>query len=238
MKETKTRPLQKMFDRVPRRYDLINRIITWGLDRPWRKKAVRRCLEHHPQIILDLGCGTGDLAIELAETGDRRPLVIGFDFSRPMLETAVKKASRMQNKINLTWIQGDVRELPFADSSLACAGISFAFRNLTYRNPYREVFLREICRVLKSGGRFVIVESSRPQCKLIHVLFRWYVRVFVSAAGRLVSKDRGAYRYLAESVIHFYTPDEVAGLLRQAGFSRVEHQPLLFGAAALHTAVK
>lgn len=238
MKEPKTRPLQKMFDRVPRRYDLINRIITWGLDRPWRKKAVRRCLEHHPQTILDLGCGTGDLAIHLAETADWRPQVIGFDFSRPMLEAAVEKARRVKNKDNLTWIQGDVRELSFTDGSLDCAGISFAFRNLTYKNPHREVFLREICRVLKPGGRFVIVESSRPQSKLIHVLFRWYVRVFVSAAGRLVSKDRGAYRYLANSVMHFYTPGEVAGLLLQAGFSRVDHQPLLFGAAALHTALK
>ncbi len=238
MKEPKTRPLQKMFNRVPRRYDLINRIITWGLDRPWRKKAVCRCEEHHPQTILDLGCGTGDLAIHLAETADWRPQIIGFDFSRPMLEAAVKKAEPLQNDRHLTWIQGDVRELPFTESSLDCAGISFAFRNLTYKNPYRDVFLREICRVLKPGGRFIIVESSRPQNKLIHVLFRWYVRLFVAAAGRLVSKDRGAYRYLAESVIRFYQPEEVAALLLQAGFSRVDHRPLFFGAAALHTAVK
>ncbi len=238
MKNSKTRPLQKMFNRVPRRYDLVNRIITWGMDRPWRKKAVRSCLEHHPQTILDLGCGTGDLAIHLAESADWRPLVIGFDFSMPMLEAAVEKTRRMKNKDNLTWIQGDVRELPFADGSLDCAGISFAFRNLTYKNLHRDLFLREICRVLKPGGRFVIVESSRPRSKLIHALFRWYVRVFVSTAGRMVSKDRGAYRYLANSVMHFYTPDEVAGLLRHAGFSRVDHRPLFFGAAALHTAVK
>lgn len=227
-----------MFDRVPGRYDLVNRIITWGLDRPWRKKAARRCLEHHPQTILDLGCGTGDLAIQLAKSSEYHTRIIGFDFSRPMLEAAVEKARRLKNKNNLKWIQGDVRELPFADASLDCAGISFAFRNLTYKNPYRDAFLREICRVLKPGGRFVIVESSRPQNRLVHFIFRWYVRLFVRAAGRLVSKDRGAYRYLADSVIRFYKPDEAAGLLLQAGFTRVDHQPLLFGAAALHMAVK
>jgi len=227
-----------MFNRVPRRYDLVNRIITWGLDRRWRKKAVRRCLEEQPQTILDLGCGTGDLAVNLAKKADWNPRIIGFDFSRPMLEAAVKKERRLQNPRNLIWMQGDVRELPFADSSLDCTGISFAFRNLTYKNPYRDIFLREICRVLKPGGRFVIVESSRPQSKLIHVLFRRYVRLFVGTAGRLVSRDRSAYRYLADSVTRFYQPEEVSDLLLQTGFSRVDHQLLLFGAAALHTAVK
>lgn len=227
-----------MFDRVPRRYDLVNRIITWGLDSRWRRKAAQRCLEHYPQTLLDLGCGTGDLAIQSAESADWKPQIIGFDFSWPMLEAAVEKANRLSNRSNLTWIQGDVRELPFADSSLDCAGISFAFRNLTYKNPYRDVFLREICRVLKPGGRFFIVESSRPQNRLVHAVFRWYVRVFVSAAGRIVSKDRGAYRYLADSVTRFYNPEEVAVLLKQAGFSRVEHRLFLLGAAALHTAVK
>jgi demethylmenaquinone methyltransferase / 2-methoxy-6-polyprenyl-1,4-benzoquinol methylase len=227
-----------MFNRVPQSYDLVNRIITCGLDRRWRKAAVLRCIKNGPGTVLDLGCGTGDLAVRLAETSDRQPQIIGLDFSRPMLRAAVKKAGRRRIQSRITWIQSDVRELPFADNRLDCAGISFAFRNLTYKNPFRDVFLREICRVIKPGGRFVIVESSQPDNPWIHLFFRWYVRIFVRIAGRLVSRDKGAYRYLADSVIRFYKPNEITVLLKQAGFREVGCRPLFLGAAALHEAVK
>ena len=227
-----------MFDRVPRRYDLVNRVITWGLDRRWRAAAVRACFENPVSSVLDIGCGTGDLALRLARKARQGAVVIGLDFSRPMLEAAADKSRRKKNSGGLVWIQGDVRELPLKDKRLDCAGIAFAFRNLTYKNPYRDTYLREVFRVLKPGGRFVIVESSQPEKAWIKAVFRIYVRVFVRGAGRLVSRDRAAYRYLAESVIRFYRPEDIAFLLKKAGFRKVEYRPLLWGAAGLHVAVK
>ncbi len=225
-----------MFTAVPPRYDLINRIITLGMDEIWRRQAAMECLSSHPARILDVCCGTGDLALRLARMSDAQ--VLALDYSQPMLDIARAKAARLPRGKPVSFIYGDVAELPFPDGDFDCAGISFAFRNLTYKNPMTGRYLAEIFRVLKPGGRFVIVESSQPASRLIRLKFRLYLRWFVYPVGYLLSGNRGAYHYLAESASHFYTPDEVQRLLRGAGFASVKYQPLFFGAAGVHVAVK
>lgn len=229
------RPLYAMFVAVPPRYDIVNHIVTLGLDVRWRNMAARECLSQEIKLFLDLGCGTGDLALTVSRLGNGTS-VIGLDYSRPMLDRAVIKAREQRAAVG--FIQGDAATLPFPDSSLDCVGISFAFRNLTYKNPNTSQYLCEVLRVLRPGGRFVIVESSQPPSAIFNWIFQRYIRWFVRPAGVLVSGNPGAYRYLAESVSRFYTAPEAVSLLQDAGFSRVTYRRLFFGAAAIHVAVK
>jgi demethylmenaquinone methyltransferase/2-methoxy-6-polyprenyl-1,4-benzoquinol methylase len=231
-------PLHRIFTTVPRRYDLINHIITLGFDKRWRDKAARECLTSLPGKVLDLCCGTGDLAINFARLAENKVTLTGIDYSRPMLAIAAGKAASQMEGRDVSFIYGDVTGLPFPDEYFDAAGISFAFRNLTYRNPSARKHLEEVVRVLKPGGRYVIVESSQPESRLIRKLFHLYLRTFVFWAGYLLSGNRGAYRYLAESASRFYEPEEVKAMLLEAGFSRVSYRRLLFGASGVHVAVK
>lgn len=232
------KPLHQMFTAVPPRYDLINRVITWGMDRRWRRLATTECLVSQPEEVIDLCCGTGDLALEIARRARHRVKVTGIDYSEPMLEIAGKKATVLPGNREVTFIHGDVTRLPFPDGYFDCAGISFAFRNLTYKNPFAGKHLKEVVRVLKDGGKYVIVESSQPGCRFIRKLFHLYLRTFVFRVGYLLSGNRGAYHYLAESASRFYTSEEVKAMLLEAGFRRVSYRPLFFGAAGIHVAVK
>lgn len=233
------KPLHSMFTAIPRRYDLINRIITWGLDKRWRDKAARECLKSKPAKVLDLCCGTGDLAINVARLAEDSVVeVTGIDYSQPMLDIATKKAELLASGKRISFINGDAANLPFPDGYFNCAGISFAFRNLTYKNPLMQHHLSEVFRILGAGGRFVIVESSQPKSSLIRKLYHLYLRWFVFRTGYLLSGNRQAYQYLAESAARFYTSEEIADMLIKTGFRQVSFQPLLLGAAGIHVATK
>ena len=234
----KKKPLYDIFTAVPGKYDLINCIFTWGLDARWRLEAAQTCLKTHPSEILDLCCGTGDLTIKLAQLATLDTTVIGLDYSQPMLEKARQKADKAGVGQRTHFIHGDATRLPFPDAHFDCVGISFAFRNLTYKNPLGPPHLTEVKRVLKSGGRYVIVESSQPENRLIRALFHLYLCAFVAPAGMLLSGNKGAYRYLAESARRFYSPREVREMLLAAGFLDVRYRALLFGAAGIHVALK
>ena len=231
-----TRPLHGMFIAVPRRYDLVNHVVTWFLDKRWRRKASEECLSMHPKRILDLCCGTGDLAINIANRAEDNVVVMGIDYSEPMLR--ISNAKAVVSKTEVTFIYGDAAALPFSDGYFDCIGISFAFRNITYKNPLTERYLSGVHRVLAPGGRFVIVETSQPKSGLIRTLFHLYLRWFVSIAGHWLSGNKSAYRYLAESARNFYNADEVKDLLLSSGFREFYSRPLLFGAAAIYVAVK
>ncbi len=232
----KSRPLQKMFSEVPHRYDLINRLFTLRLDERWRRLAAEECLSAGASRVLDLCTGTGDLAVRIARTAGTKATVFGVDFSMPMLTFARVKAAKAGAAISFS--AGDAAELPFRSGSFGVIGIAFGFRNLTYRNPGRDRYLSEILRVLAPGGRFVIVESSQPRSRIFRALVHLYTRIGVAFFGGYVSGQRGAYKYLAHSAVNFHHPEELAGLLRSAGFNRVEYRTLLGGVAAIHIAFK
>jgi len=237
--DPKKRPLQSMFEAVPPRYDLVNRLITLGMDGRWRGKAVAVVRAGAPRRILDVCCGTADLALEMAAAVEGAELVAGLDFSPPMLEAAARKlAAAATNGCRVLLVQSDASKLPFRDGSFDCVGIAFGFRNMTYKNPLAVAHLRDVHRVIAAGGRYVIVESSQPKAKLVNRLFKLYCRAFVYRVGAAVSGNRGAYRYLSESAANYFTPAEVAEMLKRAGFSRVDYRPLFFGAAGIHTAHK
>jgi demethylmenaquinone methyltransferase/2-methoxy-6-polyprenyl-1,4-benzoquinol methylase len=227
-----------MFTAVPRRYDLINHVITLGLDKRWRRRAARECLTSRPSKVLDLCCGTGDLLVSLAQLAESNVELNGLDYSQPMLEIAAKKAKSLAGGRKISFIYGDAANLPFLDGYFSCIAISFAFRNLTYKNPLAQPHLAEVLRVLNDGGRYVIVETSQPKSKLIRKLYHLYLRRFVFRLGSLFSGNRGAYQYLAESATRFYTSGEVREMLVRAGFRQVSFQPLFWGVSGIHVAIK
>jgi demethylmenaquinone methyltransferase / 2-methoxy-6-polyprenyl-1,4-benzoquinol methylase len=230
------RPLYAMFHEVPGTYDRVNKAITLGLDGRWRLEAAQECLAGRPRILLDLCCGTGDLALQLAGLGAGECRVTGLDFSQPMLDLAARKAT--ERGLGIDWRRGDAAHLPFPEAQFDCVGISFGFRNLVYQTPAADRHLAEVLRVLRPGGRFVIVESSQPRAGLVRWLNHLYLRWFVAWVGSWLSGRTAAYRYLARSAARFYAPAEVEQLLCQAGFAQASSRPLLLGAVSITVAVK
>jgi demethylmenaquinone methyltransferase/2-methoxy-6-polyprenyl-1,4-benzoquinol methylase len=233
----KPRPLYHIFTAVPPSYDLINRLFTWRLDERWRKKAAGFCFENQPKKVMDLCTGTGDLAIRFAKMTENGAEIIGYDYSQPMLDIAAKKALK-KGRHEILFIRGDAAEMPYPDGYFDSIGIAFAFRNLTYKNSDSKKFLAEIYRVIKPGGRFVIVESSQPKNPVWRFFFRIYTKTMVFYIGSWISGNKTAYRYLANSVTDYFKPEEVTALLKSSGFSEVRHFPQMGGVAALHVAIK
>jgi demethylmenaquinone methyltransferase/2-methoxy-6-polyprenyl-1,4-benzoquinol methylase len=231
-------PLQRMFNEVPERYDLLNRLLTFGIDQSWRRRASGVCLEGGPARVMDLCTGTGDLALLLASDAGQDTHVTAVDFAAPMLEVARRKAESRGVAGRMELRLADAGELPFEDGELDAVGIAFAFRNLTYRNPRRDQYLSEIVRVLGPGGRLVIAETSQPSNGLWRGLFHIYLRAFVAPVGGILSGHRPAYRYLARSAENYFRPDDVSEMLEGAGFGRVAYRPFLGGVAALHVAIR
>jgi demethylmenaquinone methyltransferase / 2-methoxy-6-polyprenyl-1,4-benzoquinol methylase len=230
--------LYAMFTIVPPRYDLVNTLITWNMDKRWRKLAARACLTSDTKSVLDLCCGTGDLAIKIAEMAEKTVEISGLDFSQPMLDIAEQKASQTVGENRIKFYQGNAAKLPFADGYFNILGISFAFRNLTYKNPNAQKHVSEIVRVLKPGGRCVIAESSQPGNRLIRGFYHFYMRHYVTVMGSLVSGNKPAYRYLGDSASRYYSPRELIELLTLNGFREVSYRPLFFGASGIYVAIK
>ena len=232
-----SRPLQKMFMAVPPTYDVMNRLLTFRLDEVWRKRAARECLKNDPERVLDLCCGTGDLVLQIKKMALPHTKVMALDYSEPMLQVAKKKAGK--RKLNgIEFHFGDAASMPFPDAHFDAIGIAFAFRNLSYHNPDRDKFITEILRVLKPGGRFVIIETSQPDNPLIRKLFHWYMRWITAPVGGLFSGHYGAYKYLAHSASNYYNNKELKELLVERGFADVGSKIFLKGIASLNIAIK
>jgi demethylmenaquinone methyltransferase/2-methoxy-6-polyprenyl-1,4-benzoquinol methylase len=227
-----------MFNEVPRRYDLLNRLLTFGIDQSWRQRAANACFEEGATRIMDLCTGTGDLALLLAARASKDTRIVAVDFAQPMLEVAEGKARAKNLHHLLEFRHADAGDLPFDDGEFDAIGIAFAFRNLTYRNPRCRLYLSEMARILRCKGRLVIAETSQPTNSLWKGGFHFYLQNIVAPVGGLVSGHRPAYRYLAHSVADYYKPQEVSEMLQKAGFGRVEATPLMGGVAALLVATR
>jgi demethylmenaquinone methyltransferase / 2-methoxy-6-polyprenyl-1,4-benzoquinol methylase len=210
--------VRSMFDRIAPVYDAMNRVMTAGLDQRWRREAAEAVVRPGNRV-LDSCCGTGDLAIAAAAAGGN---VTGIDFSRQMLERARRKAP------DIEWIEGDALALPFPDASFDAATVGFGVRNLSELDKG----LRELRRVLRPGGRLAILEITRPR-GLLAPFYRLWFDVLIPAAGKVLPGG-AAYTYLPASVRRFPGPDELAGLVRGAGFDDVRWRTFAGGIVALH----
>jgi demethylmenaquinone methyltransferase / 2-methoxy-6-polyprenyl-1,4-benzoquinol methylase len=207
-----------MFDRIAPVYDVMNRVMTVGLDRRWRRLAARAAVRSGDRV-LDACCGTGDLAVEAVRLGGA---VTGLDFSPRMLERARRKAPSVE------WVQGDLLELPFADGSFESATVGFGVRNVADL----ERGIAELRRVLVPGGRLAILEITQPRGVLAPFYRLWFDRI-VPLLGKVLPGG-SAYTYLPASVRRFPGPDELASLLGTHGFGAVEYRLLAAGIVALH----
>lgn len=232
------RPLYRMFTKVPHKYDLLNRLLTLGLDQRWRKKAAAVCLESNPRRIMDLCSGTGDLAIELAKRAKSESEIIAADFCEPMLEVAERKATKIGLKGKIVFRVADAAELPFEDNYFNAIAIAFGFRNLTFKNPKSEQYLNEIYRVIAPGGRLVIVETSQPESVILKKLSGIYYSSVVKPVGNVISGQPGAYSYLAYSARNYFKPSDIESMLKYAGFTSVDYRPLWRGITGIHAAKK
>jgi len=228
--------LKPMFNSVAKRYDLLNRLLTWTLDETWREICAQQCASHG--IIVDLCCGTGNLTSHILKHTAPETIVVGLDFSKAMLARAVNKNHTEPKASYLSFILADAAHLPFKEGSIDCIGISFSFRNLVYKNPQAKASLKEAVRSLRFDGKFVCVETSQPTRRLLKTLYRLYLMKIVPIAGWLVSGRKNAYRYLGMSAANFPSAEEIVIMLKSVGFRKVSFKPLTFGVVALHMGAK
>jgi demethylmenaquinone methyltransferase/2-methoxy-6-polyprenyl-1,4-benzoquinol methylase len=233
-----SRQVREMFMQIAPRYDFLNHLLSLQLDRLWRArtaKILRPVLEHGDSRVLDLCCGTGDLAITIAR--GYKVHVIGADFAHAMLTRARQKSASLRSPTlpqlrPIEFIEADALRLPFADASFDLVTTAFGFRNLANY----EAGLREIHRVLKPGGAIAILEFTEPPDDFVGKVFRWYCRNVLPRIGGLISGDSSAYTYLPKSVARFFRPPELASLMSSVGYQSVAYKSWTFGTVALHTA--
>jgi demethylmenaquinone methyltransferase/2-methoxy-6-polyprenyl-1,4-benzoquinol methylase len=220
-----------MFDAIAPRYDLLNHLLSAGLDRRWRARAIESLDLASGARVLDLCTGTGDLAVSAA--GSRTGVsVVGVDFAAQMLRLADEKLGALNLRRAIRLVRGDATKIPLAEGSCDAATIGFGIRNVI--EPVRA--LQEIARVLRPGGRLAILEFGEPRVPAIRTMYAWYFRYMLPLVGRAVSKHRSAYSYLPASVGTFPPATEFAKTIAATGFSQVRAVPLTFGVVYLYVA--
>ncbi|OGS08466.1 MAG: hypothetical protein A2270_09275 [Elusimicrobia bacterium RIFOXYA12_FULL_51_18] len=220
------------YDGIFHCYDAANVFLTLGLDGRWRRKAALLALASKPEHILDVCCGTGSLSIELNRLSMGRASITSLDFNEAMLSKARAKTSAV------SFIRGEADALPFPDGTFDALTLSFAARNLNDGGAGLKKYFNEFHRVLRPGGVFVNLETSRPGNRLIRSLFHAYVRLATVPVRFLSPTHRAAYDFLAGTIADFYPPEELSAIILEAGFSKVEAHTLMFGAIAIHSAIK
>ena len=230
----KTSFIQRVFSEVPETYELTNHILTLGLDIVWRKRAARIASMADGGQWVDICTGTGEMAAYLNRLSPNGTTICAIDFSLPMLE----KAKRKPETERVNFVASDIKALPFPNESFDLVTMSFATRNINLNKDILIKSFAEFYRLLKPGGRFVNLETSRPPFSPIRMCFHLYVKLFVKSIGSRISGFRTAYAYLAKTIPRFYPPEELADIMRKAGFKKVTFQRHLFGVVAIHQGMK
>lgn len=229
--QPKKEQVAEMFNNIAFRYDFLNSLLSLGIHKGWRKKAVDVFKHKNPQFILDVASGTGDFAIESLQANPQK--IIGIDISAGMLEIGMQKIKklRLENKIELQL--ADAEHLSFPDNYFDVITVGFGVRN--FENL--EAGLKEMLRVLKPGGDLVIIEFSKPK-GFFSYFYKFYFSYMTPAIGKLFSKDHRAYSYLPESVETFPYGEAFCTILSKSGYSRAKSKKLTFGVASIYTATK
>ncbi|MCM1076983.1 MAG: bifunctional demethylmenaquinone methyltransferase/2-methoxy-6-polyprenyl-1,4-benzoquinol methylase UbiE [Bacteroides sp.] len=228
----KSEQVREMFDAIAPAYDFMNRAMTFGIDRLWRRRAVRLLRNVSHGDVLDIATGTGDLAILMAGELDGAAIT-GVDLSEGMIEIGRQKiaARRLGDRIRL--MAADCLNLPFPDASFDCITCAYGVRN--FENLAQGY--REMRRVMRPGGRLMIIELSTPASPLVRPFYRLYTRYLIPAVGRMVSNDVRAYSYLPESIAAVPQREEMCRIMREAGFTDCRFISLTFGTCTIYTAV-
>ncbi|MGO8989618.1 MAG: bifunctional demethylmenaquinone methyltransferase/2-methoxy-6-polyprenyl-1,4-benzoquinol methylase UbiE [bacterium] len=220
--------IRSLFNNIAPTYDLLNHLLSLGRDFYWRKKAVQE-LKGLEGWILDIATGTGDVAVEMIGRSDHQRKVSGLDFSEPMIRKAKQKVFQKGLSQTITLSLGDALSLPFRDNTFSASLIAFGLRNITQK----ERALSEMVRVIKTGGKVVVLEFTFPRKGLMRRIYPIYFQRVLPRVGGLISGDRGAYAYLPESVFHFASVENYEGLMRKAGLEKVSSQSLTGGVASV-----
>ncbi|MCM5663593.1 bifunctional demethylmenaquinone methyltransferase/2-methoxy-6-polyprenyl-1,4-benzoquinol methylase UbiE [Galbibacter mesophilus] len=229
----KKEQVTKMFDTISGKYDGLNRVISFGIDVKWREKVVSMINNTHPESVLDIATGTGDLAINMAlQTNANK--IVGLDISPGMLEVGKQKVSQKKLSEKIEMVLGDSEALPFEDNYFDAVTVAFGVRNF----EDLEKGLSEIFRVLKKGGIFVVLETSVPTKPPYKQGYNIYTRGILPLIGKVFSKDRSAYAYLSKSASVFPFGEDFNNILRKIGFTNVKDRPQTFGVATIYEAYK
>jgi demethylmenaquinone methyltransferase/2-methoxy-6-polyprenyl-1,4-benzoquinol methylase len=221
-----------MFDAIAQHYDLLNRVLSGGLDQWWRSRAVRALHLTGHETVLDLCTGTADVALAAVRGAHGAARVVGVDFSQEMLRLGLAKAHRRGVWPRVGLVRGDATRIPLADGAVDAAAIAFGIRNV--QEP--EAACRELARVVRRGGRLAVLEFGVPRTRGWRSAYLWYSNRMLPAIGRLVSKHGSAYEYLPESVGRFPAPEEFGRMLQISGFPHVTIVPLTLGIVYLYVA--
>ncbi len=220
--------INKMFDDIAPTYDQLNHLLSFDVDKSWRRKAVRTILSIHPEVVADLACGTGDFAIALAKAGVSK--VLGYDISEGMLKYGNAKLRKMLLDKQVIMQMSDAENLPLEDDSVDAVSIAFGIRNF----EHKEIGLSEMHRIIRPGGMVCILELSVPQNPLLQALYKIYFLHVLPFFGGLISGNRQAYKYLPNSVMAFPKPNEFMEMMRGAGFCNVTAKAFTFGLCRMY----
>ena len=229
---TKKEQVTKMFDGISKQYDVLNRVISLGIDQSWRRKVVRLAGENKPQRIIDVATGTGDLAIALKATGAKE--IIGLDISPGMLSIGAEKVKKLVLDQQINMVLGDGEKLPYPDNYFDVATVAFGVRNF----EALEQGLAEIFRVLRSQGSLLVLETAVPSRFPFKQGYKIYSGLLVPLIGRLFSRDQNAYQYLTDSAAVFPHGKAFNNILEKIGFIEVRDNPQTLGVASIYSATK
>ncbi|MCF6266011.1 MAG: bifunctional demethylmenaquinone methyltransferase/2-methoxy-6-polyprenyl-1,4-benzoquinol methylase UbiE [Desulfuromusa sp.] len=229
----KGRGVRQMFDDIAYRYDLLNRLLSFGIDRRWRRFAVSQLSIPKNGRVLDIATGTCDVALEVAEQTDPSVVIVGEDFTQGMLVQGQSKLQKSSHGRRIMLVNAPCEEIPHPDNCFDGITIAFGIRNVVDR----QTGLNEMYRVLKPGGSVVILEFSNPRSQLFRKLYYLYFQKILPTIGGLLSK-RSAYQYLPDSVIEFPSQEEFSRMMGEAGFQRLQYVDQTFGIATVYVGDK